>query len=107
MPPRTKIARRDAANLMALLQGVPTTQEGIDAMHSASVERLNASVAAHAKPSLRNGRGLLPLGSSSTPAPRPGSAAPRGQAEIDAMHAEIATRLNREAGFGPRPRRHG
>lgn len=83
LPQRAKTAtRRDAGNLMALRQGVPISQAGIDEMHREIVAKLNARTS--------------PPTSSPKYAP---SRAPRGHAEIDAMYAEIAAKLNAEAGL--------
>ena len=92
LPQRAKtVTRRDAGNLMALRQGVPVPQAGIDAMHAEIVAKLNATLPARTSPS--------------TSSPTPASRAPRGQAEVDAMHAEIAAKLNAEAGLKT-PARH-
>ena len=84
--PAKTATRRDAGNLMALRQGVPVSQAGIDAMHREIVAKLNATLPARTSPS------------TSSPKPAP-SRGPRGQAEIDAMYAEIAAKLNAEAGL--------
>jgi hypothetical protein len=87
-PPRTKLSRRDAANMMARRQGVPTTQAGVDAMHAEIVSRLNATAPS---PSSR-----MPVGAAR---PSPAGGAKPSQASADAMWAGLARQLNDEAGL--------
>jgi hypothetical protein len=71
-PPRTKVNRRDAANMMAARQGVPMTQAA----------KLNATLAAGS------------ARSSPTSAPGSSVSAPQSQAEIDEMHSANVAKLN-------------
>jgi uncharacterized protein (DUF736 family) len=84
----TKLSRRDAANIAAWRQGIPTTQVAIDASWAGIVAKLNATLPVRAQPDLN-----------STPSQRPASRAPHGQHEIDAGWAGIVARLNAEAGL--------
>jgi hypothetical protein len=84
---RTKISRRDAANMMARRQGVPTTQAGVDAMHAEIVSRLNATAPS---PSSR-----MPVGAGRT-SQSAGSNKPT-QTTVD--WGSIVTKLNAEAGL--------
>jgi hypothetical protein len=87
-PSRTKISRRDAANMMARRQGVPTTQAGVDAMHAEIVSKLNATAPL---PSSR-----VPVGAART---SPAGGAKPTQESVDSMWAGLARNLNAEAGL--------
>jgi hypothetical protein len=89
----TKLSRRDAANIAAWRQGIPTTQAGVDKMWTGIVARHNASLPARAQPDLN-----------ATPSPRPASRARQSQSEPDSMWAGIAMGLNEQAGL-PTPAR--
>jgi hypothetical protein len=80
--------RRAIANSIAAKQGVPATQDSIDALWTGVVTTLNASPPAHRSA----------LGSSSERSSAAGGAKPT-QASADAMWAGLARNLNDEAGL--------
>jgi hypothetical protein len=80
--------RRAIANSIAAKQGVPATQDSIDALWTGVVTTLNASPPAHRSA----------LGSSSERSSSAGGAKPT-QASADAMWAGLATGLNKQAGL--------
>jgi hypothetical protein len=87
LPPRTKVNRRDAANLAAWRQGIPTTQAGVDAMHAEMAAKLNATLPAYRPVPAGRPTSVVP-GSGSTRASR------QTQVEIDVMHSQIVAKLN-------------
>ena len=84
----SKLSFRDAANIAAWRQGIPTTQVSVDKFWAAIVARHNASLPTRAQADLN-----------STPSPRPASRVPQSQAESDAMWSSIARERNAEVGL--------